>query len=77
MAVYGFLYHEGKASYFAVVQAPGEQPAATALLTHYAAGRGNGVLAVDTVRVLHDAPLVPAETNEALVVTTLALGQRE
>jgi hypothetical protein len=71
--VYGFLYHEENRPYYAVVQAPDQETAATALLTQRARAGGDGLTLVAGVDFLQETPVLPGRVD---VLTTIVLDQR-
>lgn len=71
--VYGFLYHEENRPYYAVVQAPDQAAAATALLTQRARADGDGLTLVTGVDLLQETPVLPGRVD---VLTTMVLDRK-
>ncbi len=70
--VYGFLYHEENRPYYAVVQAPDQEAAATALLSQRAREGGDGQTVVECVDLLPAAPALPGLVR---VLATMVLAK--
>jgi hypothetical protein len=71
--VYGFLYREEDRPYYAVVQAPDQEAAATALLAQRAREGGDGQTLVESVDLLQEAPALPGLVR---VLATMVLARR-
>jgi len=71
--VYGFLYHEENRPYYAVVQAPDQEAAATTLLTQRARASGEGLTLVTGVDLLQETPVLPGRVD---VLTTMVLDKQ-
>lgn len=72
--VYGFLYREENQPYYAVVQAPDQTAAATALLAQRARAGGSGLTLVAGVDLLQETPVLPGRVD---VLATMVLDRPE
>jgi hypothetical protein len=70
LRVYGFFYHEENRPYYAVVQAPDQEAAATALLAQRAREGGDGLTLVAGVDLLQETPVLPGRVD---VLATMLL----